>query len=410
MNRKAFLSWTALIIFCVSVSQVLLSFAAYSPSTTIAASGNIKDYAVELDIRKHLVAYGLSSPVSEERIQHMAKFEVLITSFRIGPDVARIKTLNANIVILGYKDIMGIQPTDPDYPEVDAHDDWFLHDLNGNRLVHKSYGWEALDVGKAGWREHYANYVKEIFAEYSFDGVFADDVWDFFIYKYKWTVPPSDIAAEIGERWHNDMLEMVRFVKESIGEKLLIVNTSNDGDYVDACDGKMEEGFVHPSWYAFDEFHDDYIDRESINSVENICQRGKYVLAHSGFEELGSNKTFVESHPEIVHKMLMYCFSSYLLAINGSKASFGFGNIWNLDGSRGYYLEFDLAKQLGGPISGYYPFNSVYARDFENGKVLVNPTTSSYNVLLDQDYKTLDGQTVSSVTLDDHTGVILLKG
>ena len=104
----------------------------------------------------------------------------------------------------------------------------------------------------------------------------------------------------------------------------------------------------------------------------------------------------------------MYCFSSYLLAIDGPKATFGFNSIHNLDGSRGYYSVFDDAKQLGSPTNDYYSFYSVYARDFENGKVLVNPTTSSYTVSLDQNYKTLDGETVSSVTLDGHTGVVLL--
>jgi hypothetical protein len=342
----------------------------------------------------------------------MAKFEVLDTGFTIGPDVVRIKALNPNIIILGYKDIMGISTSHPDYPVVNAHEDWFLHDIHGNRLVNRNWGWYAMDVGNNGWRSYYANYVKDKLDIYLFDGVFADDTWDTFFAGSgwnPWTVPINDVPVEIKNRWHGDMLGMIKFVKATIGEKLMIVNTSNNDDYVDACDGKMNEGFVHNSWTSYSEFHSTAFLEEQINNVKNVSQRGKYILVDCGFEELGSNKTFVESHPEIVQKMLIYCFSSYLIAINGANASFGFGNLWNLDGSRGYYSELDQARQLGCPIGGYYLFNSVYVRDFENGKVLVNLTTSSYNILLDQDYKTLDGQTVSTVTLDDHTGVILLR-
>ena len=186
MDRTIALLVTALTIFCVSVGQICLSFASYDSTITIVASGNIKDYAVELDSRKHLIAYGLSSPVSEERIQQMTKFEVLDTSFRIGPDVARIKALNPNIIVLGYKDIMAIQPTDPDYPEVNQHEDWFLHDIHGDRLINRGWGWYAMDVGNPGWRSHYASYEKDKLDSYPYDGVFADDTWDTFFAGSGW--------------------------------------------------------------------------------------------------------------------------------------------------------------------------------------------------------------------------------
>jgi len=263
-----------------------------------------------------------------------------------------------------------------------------------------------MDVGNAGWRTHYANWVKDWLDNYTIDGVFADDVWEWTEWHYGvWNVLAEYIPKEIGERWHNDMLGMVRVVKATIGKKLLIVNTPNKSDYVDACDGKMEENFVHPSWWDLDEFHDDDINwKGRVESLKSISQSGKYYLAQSG-TIIPENPT--ESDLQGVHNMMLYCFASYLLGVNGEKATFGFNNIHSRDASRGYYPEFDVS--LGSPINDYYLFDSVYSRDFINGKVLVNPTTSSYNVLLDQDYKTLDGQTVSSVTLDGHTGTILLR-
>jgi hypothetical protein len=172
---------------------------------------------------------------------------------------------------------------------------------------------------------------------------------------------------------------------------------------VDACDGKMEENFVHPDWYALDEFDDDVKWKGRVESLKSISQRQKYYLAQSG-TIIPGNPTQAEL--DKTHEMMMYCFASYLLGIDGEKATFGFNNIYSKDGSCGYYPEFDVS--LGSPINDYYLFDSVYSRDFVNGKVLVNPTTSFYTISLGQNYKTLDGKTVSSITLDDHMGVILL--
>ena len=93
--------------------------------------------------------------------------------------------------------------------------------------------------------------------------------------------------------------------------------------------------------------------------------------------------------------------------INGEKATFGFNNIHSKDGSGGYYPEFDVS--LGSPVSEYYLVNSTYTRDFIKGKVLVNPTTSPYTVNLNSEYKTIDGKIVSNITLDAHSGAILLR-
>lgn len=66
---------------------------------------------------------------------------------------------------------------------------------------------------------------------------------------------------------------------------------------------------------------------------------------------------------------------------------------------------------VGTPINDYYMISGthVYARDFSNVKVLVNPSTSSYIVSLGGNYKKLDGSIVSSITMNPHTGEILLK-
>ncbi len=76
-----------------------------------------------------------------------------------------------------------------------------------------------------------------------------------------------------------------------------------------------------------------------------------------------------------------------------------------------------LAQQLrklnlGSPIGAYYTFDSgsLYVRDFENGKVIVNQSDSPYAYVLDNSYKVINGTTVSgSLLVYAKSGVILYK-
>ena len=361
----------------------------------------------------HVVAY-VEDLTNETACFIASHFDVVIIGFDTALMIGVIKALNPDIIVLGYRDIMAICPDFDDWEEVDSHEDWFLHDVHGNRLIHKKWGWYAMDVGNTGWRNHYANYMKDKLEISLFDGVFADDVWDTFFAGSgwnPWNVPIEDVPVEIKNRWHSDMLEMIRFCKESLREKLLIVNTSNNDDYVYACDGKMEEGFAHPQWWPLEKFHDDWDDwKGKVESLKNISQSGKYYLAQGG-TIIPDNPTQAEL--DKVHDIMIYCFASFLLGANGEsllsagRVTFGFNKIQSKDGSRGYYPEFDVS--LGSSVGEYYSIGSVYARDFTGGKVLVNPTKTSHTVSLGENYKSLNEEIVSTITLAAHTAIILLR-
>jgi hypothetical protein len=356
-------------------------------------------------IRAHLVAYGLNAIVDENVAFVASNFDVVVTGFETASTIGEIKKLNPNITILGYRDIMMSAPSDDDWGEVNSHEDWFLHDVNGKRLVHKDYGCYGMDVGNLGWQSHYARVVKDKLDRYpAFDGVFADDAWDASPYRYEeWTVPPEDIPPEIGQRWHNDMLGIIQNVKTIIGTKLLVLNTENNDDYLDAADGKMFEHFVHKTSWGLD-YYGGVDPLQDVDVLAEASKRGKIFLTHSG-AKIPDNPT--QDDIDKAHNIMLYCLASHLLGVNGEKASFGFNSITSNDGSRGYCPEFDAP--LGSPVNQYYLIGSVYARNFTNGRVLVNPTSSAYTVYLQGKYKTLDGQMVSEIVMQAHTGAFLVN-
>jgi len=324
-------------------------------------------------IRKHLIAYG---GVPEAEVPHMAKFDVLDIGFESAQLAEAIKTLNPNVKIIAYRNMLFAETTWDDWPEINIHEDWFIHSLDGRRIVVPSYPNEqCMNIANLGWREYSVNYCLNKLAQYpALDGIFADNAWDKW-FKEGWNdvngnlIPPEQVPDL--PTFHDDMREFLRYVKNRLGNKLVIPNTENDTDYVDVSDGKMCESFIHLGWHMPDEFPDwwtinDYLKR--INALASISGKGKYYLAFadSKFPSAPTGEDL-----EKAKKTMFFCLCSFLLGVSGPNATFGWTNIWARDGSKGYYPEMDI--DVGNPRDAYYQVNpDVYGRDFDHAKVFVN--------------------------------------
>lgn len=379
----------------ILMSQISSSFALYPFTKTITASGVINEKVVEpTRIRKHVVAY---APLTDEAVNFVAShFDVVVADFVYTKGFEKIKAVNPNVTLLGYRDIMAMHTTYEDWPEVNSHEDWFLHDVDGNRLIHKGYGWYAMDVGNSGWRSHYSNFVKAKLDIYpTVDGMFADDVWEWRDrHNTVWTVDPSLVHPEIQQRWHNDMVGMLQHLKSVIGNKLVIINTNEmSGDYLQNTDGMMWEGFIHGGWEGLDDFWQDPFYQLEV--LSRLSATGKYFLAQSG-AKIPDNPT--QTDLEKAHKIAVYCLASALLASNGLGVSFGWNSILSKDGSQGYYAEMDY--DTGAPLGDYYVKDGLYIRDFEYARVLVNFDSASTHSTV------IEGTTY---TLEPHSGIIVGK-
>lgn len=378
-----------LIKWFITSSFILFSLAFGNASSyKIVASGIIR-----ISTRKHIVSY---VTFTDEIANFVASnFNVVIADFSAKESLNKIKAINPNVILLGYRNIMAMHPHYEDWEEVNAHEEWFLHDINGNRLINKKYGWYAMDVGSTGWQNHYANFVKAKLDMYPVvDGLFADDVWEWTKYQnMAWTVEPSLVPPEIQYRWHNDMVRMIQYVKSILGSKLVIINTNElTGDYLKYVDGMMFENFIHGCTEGLDEFSADPISH--VKQLINLSSTGKYFLAHSG-AKIPQNHT--QDDLEKAHKVMLYSFCSYLLGLNGPLASFGWNTIKSEDGSRGYYAEMDY--DIGFPLGNYYIKDGLYMRDFERVRVLVNFSAEARSTVV-------EGKTY---TLEPRSGIIVKR-
>src|SRR6266571_1871361 len=104
---------------------------------------------------------------------------------------------------------------------------------------------------------------------------------------------------------------------------------------------------------------------------------------------------------------VQWALANYLLIKNNA-------SYLNISGYQEYgYLQIrpEYAAPIGSPTTSYYSSQNVYMRDFTNGLVMVNPSsTTQYSVSLPSGkYKDLYGNTISgSYTLPVHSGVVLL--
>lgn len=382
MHRTTTLAATALVL-CTMAGQIVVSLG-LSQGRTIITSGTVMQNGSEITFLKFVNAWGLRSPVPQEIVEHMAKFDLIATDFNIEEYAQQIKQLNPQAVILGYKDVMMMNLEMEDWDIVDQHENWFVHDIHGNRLLNKYWDCYCMDVGNQEWRQHYVDYIKQKFDLYAFDGVFADDVWSE-LWKDDWTVPPEDVPDYAD--WHQQMIDFILYARSQVPAKIFISNTPNNGDYADVSDGKVWEGLGQ---------YDMQWTLEDIDALTRISVEDKYCLAWS--------KNFQKD----TLTTMQYGLGCHLLGVNGSKAYFGWNNIWSE--SKGHYPEFDDIKLLSNPTNKYYSYQSVYARDFENGKVLVNPSSNTYTVDLQGTYITLNGETITEITMMNHSGAILKKG
>jgi hypothetical protein len=378
-----------------------LSSASSNPEFIMHASGVVQYSASDpsTTINKAVPVFGIGW--SDTDITFAAQhFTLIDTDFGYSTAMQSIKAKNPNVKVVGYKETMMYTYLD-DWAEVNSHEDWFVHDTNGQRVTSTGWNWYLMDVSSAGYRQHWVSYVNsKLSRQPGYDGVLADDVWntiaDYMLPSFSSTVPASVIT-----NWHTNVIGFLQYAKDNLLSGKILINNSDewDGtDYISITDGEVIEGFAHASWDSATSY-----DRPSIDVLATKCVTGKIVFATSGID--GDTAT-----PTQKGTMLQYCYASFLVGMGGSNAYWS----WTSTGGAIYndlYGAFQpiMDTNIGQPTDTYYSSQNVYMRDFTQGKAIVNPSSSTRIVNLGGTYKLLNGTTVSTVTLNSYSGEILLS-
>jgi hypothetical protein len=301
-----------------------------------------------------------------------------------------------------------------------SHPEFFLRDGRRQPVSNfvDQYGSARLfvtDIGNPAYVDAWAAFVEQKIDQYGWDGVFADNILRGNFYGYS-AVPvnPRTRAPYTTAQYRRDMLGALRRVHDRL-----------------AAHGKIIVGNHSNSWEA-DTFADPVI-REQITAMDGVevedCVFGYDGTPHSETDWIAQLRYLDFANQKGVRTICngssgrivdppsrLYLLASYLLTKEG------FSNVAELNTLGAWWNGFttDLGAPRGpytclDPAAGFAPSTAcpstgkIYVREWDLGRVLVNPTSGlTATVPLDEELR-LDGRPVRSVTLRPRSGVVLLR-
>ena len=284
--------------------------------------------------------------------------------------------------------------------------EWILKDRGGNWLYipfdckNGSCARYAMDFGNQEFRNWWINNVKDVMARGDYRGMMIDDV------NLTWRVGNGNgdhvlpIDPRTGtemtlENWQKYMAEFLEQIKDNFPNKEKAFNliwfadeTTNPyiqrqidaADYVHLERGFMDYGLRGDGKWGLESFH---------AFIDFVHSRGKKFVA-SGEATTTSDRD--------------YDLANYFLMTRGDDLIGEENNAWSMPDN--WWSGYDT--NLGAALGGRYIWNGALRRDFENGIVLVNPPErQDLNLTLDRNYIRLNGDIVSSLTLQAKRGAVL---
>lgn len=301
---------------------------------------------------------------------------------------------------------------------------WLLKNSGGGYVTESGGNSYFVDVGNPDVWAWYANWLNGYVTQYNLDGVYLDNsCCDLGAFYYAASTP---INPRTGASWTNAevlnaYIGFISQVKSTVGsDKIVLCNgifnsysshwNANARELIaqSGLDGIVSEGWMGP-------YTRNWIDESQwVGNVNLAVWMQSNLLASNpnglflAFCPQVSTNPDVYAAPvdsEVTKQYTTYCYASLLLAAEYSGNYMFFGTI-------DAYSQGLFNIDIGTPTNSYSKITGshVYARDFTDGKVLVNPSSSPYTIDLTGNYVTQEGASVdTSITVPAYTGIILNK-
>jgi hypothetical protein len=337
--------------------------------------------------------------------------------------IQQVRQIKPNFKALFYRCIKAITYESGEW-QTALDSNWILKDETGRLVYDTSYPTHYLvDIGNPQYQKWVANWINESISQYLFDGVMADNSLYSQANEIFWTASTQPINPRTGTFWtdvevRQALIQIHIEIKNAIGSQILWCNGINEGyhfwrrynGYIEFLLNSPFDG-LGSEFLWFTGYGDWMSESEWINSLDLL------VFIQSNFLAQDLNKLYgaacILDLPLPANcskeKLTTYAFASTMLGIKTNQnylalytedVDFTVNTIQPL---------FDI--EFGAPVNDYYIVANthVYARDFSNAKILVNPSSDSYVIDLQGTFKTLDDELVSEITIEDHSGIILLR-
>ena len=362
-------------------------------------------------------------PVLDAHTQELSKFDLVVVPIEVQvwnkSFFKTIRALNPDIIILPY--IATVSWNDAYWVDElheamyeDIKSSWWLKDEDGDQ-VSVWPNTRALNLNTP-WVPYLASHVKNVvLASGYWDGVYYDEVQDSISWVGSVDVDRNgraDTASQADALWAENYEELFRTTRELIGNDYIVMtNGSSNPDFFPYVNGRMFETFPssHNTLAEWKNMVGEY------QEVENGVDYAPVNMINVNTDNTGG----VGSQDD--YRAVRFGLATTLLGDGYFSYDEGTNNhatLWSYD-------EFDA--YLGAPKSNlqnvYNPQQAsidqgVWLREFEEGQVIVNATTSTQTIRLDGEFEKLhgtqdpgvnNGRIVSEVTIAPQDGLILLR-
>lgn len=365
--------------------------------------------------------------MSNSEMEQMSRYDVVLVDVEnqtySKQQLKQLRQLNPDIVILAYISMSDIRPDANDLDDATfrgklgnrmaQHPEWILKNSSGERVewwpTYKIFNvTDNSSTTNKKFNQVFPKMVKKhIYSTGLWDGVFLDNVWE----DASWINSDIDLnqdgiaesASTLDTAWNNGVKKILKRIRNKTDENWIITGNGGVG-YKDYLDGVAFENFPNTSYGTW---------AASLKQYMLIGDEEQYAIINSNGGNDGNSANYQE---------FRFGLTSALLG----SGYYGFDSGDQTHHELYFYDEYEVA--LGNALGG--PFNTlntahpttvqegVWRRDFENGIVLVNSTSSERTYILEEGYEkikgvqdtiTNSGKVVGSVKIPAQDGIILLN-
>jgi hypothetical protein len=381
-----------------SFAAVLCGFLILSISST--ASGAMP--ATTTNVHDWLFDTSGSTAVNTqaEAVTVAQRYDVVVGALAYKPYLSAMKTAHPGILIAPYHKGTSVQDADFTWVK-NNHPSWLLRTAGGS-LLKSSWGPYLIDPGNAGVRAWMADYAKTLPAQgwtavfldsmglYGFTGFTGDPInprTNKVFTKSEWMDATRGLAAAVGSAVSIPLIANgLRTGPGYWSDTKTLVSGVSAGEFEGCFRDATSKITAFPStssWLAM------------VKALEDVQAQGRAAMCWT--------KTWTSATSSQIKQWHDFALGSFLLAQGGSEYFFFSGH--KTDNALSWYGDDGIS--LGGPSGAITTSNGVYLREFANGVVAVNPTTSSQGVSLGSTYTLPGGSRSAQATVPAHSSLIL---
>jgi hypothetical protein len=295
-------------------------------------------------------------------------------------------------------------------------DSWYARDASGAKVQSRNFGNWLMDVSNPEWGATVARQCTSFVAgDPGYDGCFLDMLGTGPLLDNYLTSQP--VNPSTGAIWTTaDYIRATDTIASGVqaaNPDLLVAGnglglgrryfdpTAPTSVLWNSVGAAMPELFVRAAGDSLTKYRPAAAWKSDVSMLADSGSRAKVVLA--------ATKTWVTGSDADKEAWHRYALATFLLGTDGA-GYFAFlpDKTWAAITAPSTDEDADIGTASGpyAKVKG----TGMYQRRFTNGVVVVNPTTTPYTMALGGTFRSLGGETVTSVTMAPHTGDVLVKG